>query len=131
MRNVTLTGPYGHNGAYAELEDMIRHHHDPLTMLAEYTPAKARLHEVDLEVSDTESLRDFDEMLRIATSVTITPPELEDREIAAIIAFLEALEDKGAQYGRLGLPDYVPSGLPLDPLPGQEVAAVTEPAAQD
>lgn len=131
LRNVTLTGPYGHNGAYAELEDMIRHHLDPLTMLAEYTPAKARLHEVDLEVSDTESLRDFDEMLRIATSVTITPPELEDREIAAIMAFLEALEDKGAHYGRLGLPDYVPSGLPLDPLPSEEVAAVTEPAAQD
>ena len=29
LRNVALTGPYGHNGAYASLEDMVRHHLNP------------------------------------------------------------------------------------------------------
>jgi cytochrome c peroxidase len=102
-------------------------------MLAEYTPAKARLHDVDLDTSDTDALRDFDEMLRIATSVSIAPMTLEDAQIAAITAFLAALEDEEAHYGRLGLPDTVPSGLPLDPLPDQMAVLeeAAEPSAQD
>ena len=36
LRNVALTAPYGHSGAYRDLEDMIRHHLDPATALAEY-----------------------------------------------------------------------------------------------
>lgn len=114
LRNVTLTAPYGHNGAYARLEDMVRHHLDPLTMLAEYTPDRARLHDVALEVADTDSLEDFDEWLRIAMAVEIAPVALSDREVTAILAFLAALEDPTARSGRLGLPDGVPSGLPPD-----------------
>ncbi|RBI77245.1 cytochrome-c peroxidase [Roseovarius sp. TE539] len=120
LRNVTLTAPYGHNGAYARLEDMVRHHLDPLTMLAEYTPEKARLPDFAMPASDTEALADFDEMLRIGMSVDITPVALNDREVDAILAFLEALTDPSAREGRLGAPAEVPSGLPLDP--GQMVA---------
>ena len=29
LRNVALTGPWGHSGAFATLEDMVRHHLDP------------------------------------------------------------------------------------------------------
>ena len=115
LRNVTLTAPYGHNGAYAELEDIIRHHVDPLTYLAEYTVDKAKLHALDLSDPDTAALEDFDEMLRIGMSVEIEPIPLSDTEIASIMAFLAALEDPGAAQGRLGIPDAVPSGLPLDP----------------
>lgn len=114
LRNVTLTAPYGHNGAYALLEDVIRHHLDPLTMLAEYNVEKAKLHELEVAIPDTAALEDFDEMLRIGMSVTIEPVPLKDGEIEAIITFLEALEDPQAHYGRLGMPESVPSGLPLD-----------------
>lgn len=116
LRNVTLTAPYGHNGAYAALEDMIRHHADPLTMLAEYEPEKARLHSLPLPAPDTAALEDFDEMLRIAMAVEIAPVPLSETEIAALLAFLEALEDPGAARGRLGMPAAVPSGLPVDAL---------------
>lgn len=126
LRNVTLTAPYGHNGAYAHLEDMIRHHLDPLTMLAEYDVAKARLHDLRFAAPDTAALEDFDEMLRIAISVSIEPVPLSDDEVSAIMAFLAALEDPAAQRGRLGPPQDVPSGLPIDvaqgAAPGREVA---------
>ncbi|MFD0857987.1 cytochrome-c peroxidase [Roseovarius aquimarinus] len=114
LRNVTLTAPYGHNGAFARLEDMVRHHLDPLTSLAEYSADRALLHDVALEVADDAALMDFDEMLRLAMAVEIEPISLEDAEIAAILAFLAALEDPGARSGRLGLPGAVPSGLPVE-----------------
>lgn len=126
LRNVTITAPYGHNGAYGELEDIIRHHLDPLTWLAEYKVDKALLPEVEVDVPDTAALDDFDEMLRIAMSVELEPLYLRDDEIQAIIAFLAALEDPRAAHGRLGAPYTVPSGLAVDIGPmdhGKEVAA--------
>jgi cytochrome c peroxidase len=29
LRNVTLSAPYGHNGAYTDLVSMVHHHLDP------------------------------------------------------------------------------------------------------
>ena len=43
LRNVALTGPYGHNGAYATLEGIIRHHLDPLGSLVNWDPAQVLL----------------------------------------------------------------------------------------
>jgi len=118
LRNVTLTAPYGHNGAYKKLEDMVRHHLDPLTMLAEYTLEYASLPEINLDGSDTNALEDFDEMLAIGIATEIAPVPLTDPEVAAIMAFLSALEDPISDKGaRLGVPDMVPSGLPLDAVP--------------
>lgn len=120
LRNVTLTAPYGHNGAYARLEDIVRHHLDPLTWLAEYTVEKASLQDRDLPDTETAALEDFDEMLRIAMAVEMEPIPLSEAEVRAILAFLSALEDPIAARGRLGVPDAVPSGLPLDMLAGAE-----------
>ena len=33
LRNVALTGPWGHSGAFTTLEDMVRHHLDPVASL--------------------------------------------------------------------------------------------------
>ncbi|MCY0151234.1 hypothetical protein OEG86_02000 [Hoeflea alexandrii] len=38
LRNVALTGPWGHNGAYATLEGIVRHHLDPIASLEAWTP---------------------------------------------------------------------------------------------
>ena len=116
LRNVTLTAPYGHNGAYKKLEDIVRHHLDPLTMLAEYTTEHAALHDIAFDGSDVAALEDFDEMLQIGMAVEIAPAALSDADVAAIIAFLSALEDPVSKAGRLGVPETVPSGLPLDPV---------------
>lgn len=46
LRNVALTGPYGHNGAYASLEDMVRHHLNPRESFEAWTPDNLILPEV-------------------------------------------------------------------------------------
>ena len=40
--------------------------------------------------------------------------DLDDRELAALMAFLESLTDPESLRGKLGIPSQVPSGLPLD-----------------
>jgi cytochrome c peroxidase len=38
LRNVALTGPWMHNGAYADLESAVRHHFNPVEALMNYKP---------------------------------------------------------------------------------------------
>ena len=114
LRNVTLTAPYGHNGAYSELEAMVRHHLNPLRSLGNYDPAQARLHDVSMEKDDWGAMADFDEVMRIAEATEIAPVDLTEAEIAQLMAFLGALTDPEAGKGRLGVPDSVPSGLAMD-----------------
>lgn len=102
LRNVALTAPYGHNGAYASLEQMIRHHTDPGAGLAQY-----------LATAEDPAMQDEDEVLAIYAASTLPRNPLSEREIEAIVAFLNALTDPVARTGRLGIPETVPSGLPV------------------
>jgi cytochrome c peroxidase len=133
LRNVTLTAPYGHTGAYGTLEAMIRHHLDPEASLRAYDRTTARLHGVETDHDDFEALDDPAEIDRIAAAIEIDLPPRTDDEIADLIAFLEALEDPVAKAGRLGIPEAVPSGLPLDPVPdadGPQLAEAEENVAE-
>ncbi len=121
--NVALTAPYGHSGAYATLDSVIRHHLDPMTALAEYLGETVVFPGAD--IPDLGAMEDFDEVLNIASAVEINPAPLVlqitrlscDCDIAALIAFLSSLTDPVSETGRLGAPDSLPSGLPLDPGP--------------
>ena len=64
--------------------------------------------------SDWRVLEDSAEMQAIADANVLAPMTLDDRQIADLIAFLEALTEPGSQDGRLGVPDAVPSGLPVE-----------------
>lgn len=114
LRNVAITGPYGHNGAYATLTAMVHHHLDPMRSLAQYDRTQARLLDVPVELDDWGAMEDFDEVMRIAEAIEIPPVTLSDAKIAALVAFLGALTDPAARTGRLGVPERVPSGLPVD-----------------
>ncbi|MEM8823973.1 MAG: cytochrome c peroxidase, partial [Pseudomonadota bacterium] len=115
LRNVTLTAPYGHNGAYPTLAGIIRHHADPLGALAAWTEDLARLPEAPwLAPIDFVIRSDQREMERVASRVDIAPVALSDEDIGDLIAFLGALEGGVSRHGRLGRPDAVPSGLPVD-----------------
>ena len=138
LRNVALTGPWGHAGAYDSLEDVVRHHLDPVGALARYDPLTAPLGPVDgiIErtgigsrlvwrplnparradfdlrdgwVQSTPSLRD-----RIAAANELPAQTLNDEEVAALLAFLEALTDPASRDLSHLVPDRVPSGLPID-----------------
>ena len=115
LRNVALTGPYGHNGAYPTLEAMIRHHLDPEKSLESWTIKDAKLPEVPwLAAVDTSIRSDAIEMQRQKQAIEIAPFDLSEGDIQDLIAFLNALTDKDALNRPLGRPKMVPSGLPVD-----------------
>jgi len=109
LRNVTLTAPYGHNGAYARLEDVVRHHLNAVNSLREYSINMAVLPEFP-GAADQRPLRETELVDAIAASSDITPISLNDQEISALLSFLTSLEDPAV---RLGVPTEVPSGLPV------------------
>ncbi len=115
LRNVARTGPYGHNGSYATLEGIIRHHADPLGSLEKWDrsqvimPVSARFAPTDFVIWD-----DHREMTRLKSRLDIKPMVLSDDEIASLVSFMHALTDETSIRGRLGKPKHVPSGLPVD-----------------
>ncbi|NRA99219.1 MAG: cytochrome-c peroxidase [Rhodobacteraceae bacterium] len=112
LRNVTHTAPYGHAGAHAKLSDFLRAHVDAAAGLAV-------LERDDIDLPDLASAKDW-RILDDATEVQAilaaapAPNELSAAQIDELIAFLDALSDSAALEGRLGIPDAVPSGLPID-----------------
>ena len=111
LRNVTRTGPYGHAGAHRDLAVFLRDHARADGGLAEYDLRRAVL--PDLPVADARVMADPVErdLIRTARRDAATP--LSEDDIVDIVAFLGALEDPVALKGRLGVPDTVPSGLPV------------------
>jgi len=115
LRNVALTAPYGHNGAYPTLEGIIAHHADPMAARAAWRPETARLPEAPwLAAIDFVVWQDAAEMARQARALDIEPVPLSPAEISDLVAFLEALTGATAQATPLGRPETVPSGLPVD-----------------
>lgn len=110
LRNVTATAPYGHSGAFATLEAVVRHHLDPVASLRSYDPAQAVLPELEGN-QDFVVTADRDETGRIAAASTLMPVQLSDSEVDDLLVFLAALHDPVV---RLGVPLIVPSGLPVD-----------------
>ncbi len=112
LRNVALSAPYGHNGAYATLDGIVRHHLDPVAGFAAWQPHMAKLPDAPwLAATDFLSLDDARERARLAAQVDIAPVTLSDGEVGALIAFLHALTGTASIKGRLGEPAQVPSGL--------------------
>ena len=115
LRNVALTAPYGHNGAYRTLEGIVRHHLDPAEGFRNWPRTEAVLPSADaFEAVDFIAFQDVRERARLAASATITPRRLSDGEVADIVAFLNGLTGTDSIKGRLGIPDAVPSGLEVD-----------------
>jgi cytochrome c peroxidase len=113
LRNVVQTAPYGHAGAYRTLEAVVRHHLDPVASLYAYDRSQAILPGLD-GADDWRVMDDPDELAAIAEANDLEPTALTDDEVADILAFLEALTDPTSLEGRLGIPESVPSGLPID-----------------
>jgi cytochrome c peroxidase len=105
LRNVELTAPYTHSGAYRTLADVIRHHIDPSQMLDTY---RADDH-VDGAATDTWLTDDvflLDCTSRISSLLAPEAP-ITDRDIEDLVAFLLSLTDPSAY----DMSDLVPSGL--------------------
>ncbi|MEP5729412.1 MAG: cytochrome c peroxidase [Sulfitobacter sp.] len=111
LRNVALTAPYGHAGAQPGLVSFVAAHADPANTLADYDPAQAILAEPT--VDDFAVMQDPAQVAAIAGAVSAAPVDLSPQDVADIVAFLNTLTDPVAKSGRLGVPNAVPSGLPV------------------
>lgn len=112
LRNVALTAPYGHAGAYPSLHSILRHHSDPDAALRAYDPGQVWLPELP-GADDFRVLRDAGEVQDIAAANEFSGASLTDAEIDDLVAFLRSLTDRSGIIGRLGVPESVPSGLPV------------------
>jgi len=120
LRNVMQTGPWGHAGAHSVIERFLRDHLDPVTAAGRYAQADAR-RAVRLPPHESDDWREMDDALArdsiIEAALIREPVGLEPANIAALVSFLRMLDDETALYGRLGIPDAVPSGLAVGGLP--------------
>ncbi len=105
LRNVALTGPWTHAGAYTSLEAVVRHYINPLRAVQNYDPAQLDPR-LQGQVHVAESLaaglaQSLDPVLR-------QPNPLTDADVADLVAFLNALTDSTPPPAA---PASVPSGL--------------------
>lgn len=115
LRNVALTAPYGHNGAFPTLEAIVRHHLDPVTSLANWKPADAGLPDVPwLSSIDFVVRWDRHEMARQQQAIDVQPVDLGNQQVDDLVAFLKALTGSSRATPRFGVPDHVPSSLAVD-----------------
>ena len=112
LRNIELEGPYFHNGAYADLEDAVRHHLDPIGALRSYDPSQVEPELVGTLVDDRGVEAELIETLDPALRVSGRP--LSDADVDDILEFLAALTDRASLNTFELIPDRVPSGLPLN-----------------
>lgn len=110
LRNVTLTGPWMHNGAYGSLEDAVRHHLDPVTWCETYDYSQLS---ADIRSDLVIKTAAMAEMVERIDPDVAEPLALSDSQIGQLMAFLEALTDPAAADLSHVIPDVVPSGLPV------------------
>lgn len=114
LRNVALTAPYGHAGAFDTLEAVVRHHLDAVDSLYDYDRSQVSLPpRPDLDALDFQALDDYGVLAAIASSNEIKRRRLSKRDFAYLIDFLHALTDPRMLDLRRDVPEQVPSGLPL------------------
>lgn len=114
LRNIALTAPYGHAGAYDTLEAVVRHHLDPVDALYSYDRSQVRLApRADLDAIDFSAMDDHVVLSEIAAANELAPVALSDDEFAALIDFLHALTDPAMLDLARDVPRQLPSGLPL------------------
>ena len=138
LRNVELTAPYGHDGAYADLEEVVRHHLDPLRALETYELTESALQPINAvyeitadgpelihhEMSDSrrEEFLKRDQWVmandklrgKIASANELTSIDLNDHEVDDLIAFLRSLTDPRSRNLLHVIPETVPSGLEVE-----------------
>jgi len=115
LRNVALTAPYGHNGAYSTLQSMISHHVNPTQSRNDWKKEQANLSEAAwLQDVDFIVQEDSFEMKRQSSKIDVAITSLTTEEIDDLVAFLHALSGDKAKSGSFFIPGSVPSGLSID-----------------
>ena len=109
LRNVELTAPYMHDGAFATLDAVVRHYNN-----AEQTLRTYDVTQVDprLQAQYRGDDATITAILQAAFPQVRQPLGLTDVELGQLVAFLRSLTDPAARNLAGLVPASVPSGLP-------------------
>ncbi len=120
LRNVELTAPYMHNGAYDTLEEAVRHHLTPREHYENYDASELP---PELEGLVHNSPEVIDEVFATLDSRMASPPSLDDQEVGQLVAFLKSLTSPSARPDKLEMivPESVPSGHEVERLASADV----------
>ncbi|MEM7010531.1 MAG: cytochrome-c peroxidase, partial [Verrucomicrobiota bacterium] len=115
LRNVALTGPWGHAGQFATLEATIAHHADAVASLRSYNTNQAVLpNRSDLNNIDFLVHRHGSSRIALEKKNQLPARSLSRSDIADLVAFLESLTDRYSIDLEGEIPRSVPSGLSID-----------------
>jgi len=110
LRNVELTAPYMHDGAFADLEAVLKHYNDVPKALREYDSSKLPSALQQMYHGDAATISAV--LTKLDGRLT-QPLGLSEVEISELVAFLKALTDPSARDLTSLIPVTVPSGLPV------------------
>lgn len=125
LLNVTVTGPFGHDGAYSSLEAMVRHHLNPAQAVKNYD-----FSQLDDSISTRNAAQYTRQALdkladdRAAGRVAVQDIDLTDAEVSDLLDFLHALTDP-CVTSRECLAPWLPDDSTPDP-DGLRLVAVDE-----
>ncbi len=109
LRNVELTGPYGHGGQFADLALFIDHYSRSADKLRAYAAS-----DVPEPLLALTMLEDNKEAIIAARDPRILPVAFDAEFTRQVTAFMLALTDERARDLSRFVPRRVPSGLPVD-----------------
>ena len=108
LRNVELTGPYGHDGSFASLRAFIEHYSESDVKLLAFDPMS-----LDPSLRGTLQSTASDVLLNrdpLLEGVVLSPDVVDK-----LMAYMSALTDDAARDLTHMIPHRVPSGLPVEP----------------
>ncbi len=112
LRNVELTAPYGHSGAFFDLREFVAHYSESHVKLRTFDVN--RMVEPDLRLSFVGNV---EEILKTRDPL-LEGVQFPDDVIDEVTEFMKALTDPAARNLQGSMPGRVPSGLPIDGKPG-------------
>ena len=107
LRNVELTGPYGHDGAYSTLRSFVEHYSDSDVKLNSFDPTT-----LDPSLQST-FLNNSNDVLAQRDTL-LKGVVLTDSIVTNLMNYMTALTDDRARNLNGLVPRRVPSGLPVD-----------------
>lgn len=109
LRNVELTGPYGHAGQFADLARFIDHYSENADKLRAYGEG-----DIPDPLLRGTLLRDNVEAILDSRDPLILAAAFDEHTVRALTAYMTALTDPRARDLERVVPRAVPSGLPVD-----------------
>jgi cytochrome c peroxidase len=107
LRNVELTAPYGHNGAFFDLREFVAHYSESHIKLESFN-----IMQLEPALQGTV-LPNFADILATRDPL-LTDVFFPDQVIDEVTEFMNALTDPAARNLQRIVPGRVPSGLPVD-----------------